>query len=81
LATVRADLERARVEAEDVNEDPSDVDRVIEQVDELVSDAGVRGRIGAGAGRWVAELDLGWVEGSAGVGGSTDGRGGRLWTS
>jgi hypothetical protein len=32
-------------------------------------------------GRGVAELDLGWVEGSAGVGGSTDGRGGRLWTS
>ena len=49
LATVRADLERARVEAEDEGEDPGEVDAVIDQVDELVADAGVRGRIGAGA--------------------------------
>ena len=50
LATARADLERARVDTEDVGEDPTDVEAVIEQVDELVAEAGVRGRIGAGGG-------------------------------
>ena len=49
LATARADLERARVDAEDAGEDPADVDQVIDQVDELVTEAGIRGRIGAGA--------------------------------
>jgi integrase len=48
LATVRADLERARVEAEDAGEDPAEVEAVIDQVDELVAQAGIRGRIGAG---------------------------------
>jgi len=48
LATARADLERARVDAEDAGEAPAEADAVIDQVDELVSDAGVRGRIGAG---------------------------------
>jgi hypothetical protein len=49
LATVRADLEAARVDTDDAGEDPTDVDTVIAQVDELVTEAGVRGRIGAGA--------------------------------
>jgi hypothetical protein len=49
LATVRADLERARVDAEDAGEDAAEVDAVIGQVDELVAEAGVRGRTGAGA--------------------------------
>ena len=49
LATVRADLERARLDIEDASEDPAEVDHVIDQVDELVAEAGVRGRIGASA--------------------------------
>ena len=49
LATTRADLERARADAEDVGEDPAEVDAVVDQVDELIADSGVRGRIGAGA--------------------------------
>ena len=49
LATTRADLERARVDTEDAGEDAADVETVIGQVDELVAEAGVRGRIGAGA--------------------------------
>jgi hypothetical protein len=49
LATARADLERTPVDTEDAGEDPADVDAVIGQVDELVAEAGVRGRIGAGA--------------------------------
>lgn len=49
LATVRADLEAARVDTDDADEDPTDIDAVIGQVDELVTEAGVRGRIGAGA--------------------------------
>src|SRR5690242_5354958 len=49
LATVRADLEQARVETEDAGEDTAEVEKVIGQVDELVAEAGVRGRIGAGA--------------------------------
>lgn len=43
LATVRADLEQARVDTEDAGEDAADVDRVIGQVDELVTESGVRG--------------------------------------
>jgi hypothetical protein len=49
LATARADLERARVETEDAHEDPAEIEAVIAQVDELVTEAGVRGQIGAGA--------------------------------
>jgi hypothetical protein len=48
LATTRADLERARVDTEDAGEDPAEVDAIIDQVDELVAETGVRGRIGAG---------------------------------
>jgi hypothetical protein len=48
LATTRADLERARAEAEDAGEELTEVDEVIDQVDELLTEAGVRGRIGAG---------------------------------
>lgn len=49
LATVRADLESARVDTEDAGDDTANIDVVIDQVDELVTEAGIRGRIGAGA--------------------------------
>jgi hypothetical protein len=45
LATVRADLERARAEAEAAGEDTTDADQVIEQVDEALRESGTRGRI------------------------------------
>jgi hypothetical protein len=49
LATARADLEQTRVDTEDAGEDLADVELVIDQVDELVTESGVRGTIGAGA--------------------------------
>ncbi len=57
LATVRADLEPARVDTEDAGEDPAEVEAVIGQVDELVAEAGVRGRIGAGASTSAGAVD------------------------
>ncbi len=48
LATVRADLEHARTETEDAGEDTADVETVIDQVDELLRDTGVRGSLDTG---------------------------------
>jgi hypothetical protein len=48
LATLRADLERARTDAEDAGEDTGPIDEVVARVDETLAETGVRGSVTAG---------------------------------